>query len=71
MDRLHLKPGRERSLLRRHPWIFSGAVERVAGDPPAGGTVDVISAGGEWLARAAFSRHSQIMARVWTFDPQA
>lgn len=63
-------PGREKSLLRRHPWIFSGAVAAVKGRPVAGQTVDVLSQGGQWLARAAFSPRSQIQARVWTFDAQ-
>jgi len=62
-----LKPGRERSLKRRHPWIFSGAVAAVEGAPATGDTVDVLAADGEFLARAAFSPSSQIRARVWTF----
>jgi len=64
-----LKPGREKSLLRRHPWVFSGAVAQVNGDPQSGQTVDVRAADGQWLARAAYSPTSQIRARVWTFDP--
>jgi 23S rRNA (cytosine1962-C5)-methyltransferase len=64
-----LKPGREKSLLRRHPWVFSGAVAQVNGDPQSGQTVDVRAADGQWLARAAYSPASQIRARVWTFDP--
>jgi 23S rRNA (cytosine1962-C5)-methyltransferase len=69
MPSLTLKPGREKSLLRRHPWIFSGAVARVDGDPEPGATVDLLAAGGQFLARAAYSPSSQIRARVWTFDP--
>ncbi len=69
MPNLILKPGREKSLLRRHPWIFSGAVERMDGNPEAGATVELLSFTGEFLARAAYSPHSQIRARVWTFDP--
>ena len=68
MADLVLKPGRERSLLRRHPWIFSGAVDHINGDPSSGETVDLLSANGEFLAQAAYSPHSTIMARVWTFD---
>ena len=67
MPTLTLKPGRERSLQRRHPWIFSGAVARVDGDPAPGATVDVLDARGGFLARAAFSPASQIRARAWTF----
>jgi len=65
---LLLAPGREKSLKRRHPWIFSGAVKRVLGDPQAGDTVDVRAEGGPLLARAAYSPTSQIRARVWSFD---
>lgn len=65
---LVLKPGREKSLVQRHPWIFSGAVDRVAGDPAAGATVAVYSAGGEFLAWAGYSPVSQIRARVWSFQ---
>jgi 23S rRNA (cytosine1962-C5)-methyltransferase len=65
-----LNPGREKSILRRHPWIFSGAVQRVEGDPMLGATVDVLSAAGEFLAQASFSPHSQIRGRIWTFDHQ-
>jgi len=62
---LILKPGREKSLKRRHPWVFSGAVGRVQGKPESGGTVEVRSAAGEFLAVAAYSPESQIVARVW------
>jgi 23S rRNA (cytosine1962-C5)-methyltransferase len=67
---LVLAPGRERSLRLRHPWIFSGAIERVEGNPAAGDTVTVVAADGTFLARAAFSPSSQIRARVWSFDAQ-
>lgn len=64
---LFLKPEREKSLLRRHPWIFSGAVARVTGDPALGETVWVKAADGRRLGQAAYSPHSQITARVWQF----
>lgn len=63
-----LKPGREKSLRRRHPWIFSGAVQRVEGEPEAGATIDVVDAQRRFLARAAYSPASQIRLRVWSFD---
>jgi 23S rRNA (cytosine1962-C5)-methyltransferase len=63
-----LKSGREKSLLRRHPWVFSGAIKKVEGDPRPGETVDVLTNKGEFLCRAAFSPYSQISLRVWTFD---
>jgi 23S rRNA (cytosine1962-C5)-methyltransferase len=65
MHRLILKPGREKSLKRRHPWVFSGAVARVDGKPAPGDTVEIISGSGESLAVAAYSPQSQIRARVW------
>ncbi|RPJ44320.1 MAG: methyltransferase domain-containing protein [Betaproteobacteria bacterium] len=65
MHKLILKPGRERSLQRRHPWIFSGGVARVEGNPQAGDAVEVRSADGVPLAVAAYSPQSQIRARVW------
>jgi 23S rRNA (cytosine1962-C5)-methyltransferase len=67
---IHLKKGREKSLKRRHPWIFSGAIEKVTGKPGAGDTVEVKGASGEPLALAAYSPLSQIRARVWSFDSQ-
>jgi 23S rRNA (cytosine1962-C5)-methyltransferase len=63
-----LAKGREKSLLRRHPWVFSGAVSRMEGKARLGETIDIVDAQGKWLARGAFSPESQIRARVWTFD---
>ena len=67
MKQLILKAGREKSLARRHPWVFSGAVARVQGDPEPGDSVAVRAAGGEFLAWAAYSPASQIRARVWSW----
>jgi 23S rRNA (cytosine1962-C5)-methyltransferase len=63
---LVLKKGREKSLRRRHPWIFSGAVEKAAGK--AGDTLEVRDSSGKPLALAAYSPKSQIRARVWSFE---
>jgi 23S rRNA (cytosine1962-C5)-methyltransferase len=71
MPAVILKPGREKSLLRRHPWIFSGAIERIDDEPISGGTVDLLSSNRQFLARAAYSPTSQIRARVWTFQDQS
>lgn len=68
MNTLTLKAGREKSVKRRHPWIFSGAISQVDGSPQSGETVLVKSADGQPLALAAFSPRSQIRARVWSFD---
>ena len=65
---LTLRSGRERSVLRRHPWIFSGAVARVTGEPEPGATVVVLAADGRVLGRAAYSPSSQLVGRMWTFD---
>jgi 23S rRNA (cytosine1962-C5)-methyltransferase len=65
--RIVIKAGREKSLRRRHPWIFSGAIDKVEGAPGPGETVEVVDAGGAVIARAAFSPASQIRARVMTF----
>jgi 23S rRNA (cytosine1962-C5)-methyltransferase len=68
MPAIRLKSGRERSLQRRHPWVFSGAVAEVEGEPASGETVEVYAHTGEWIARAAYSPESQIRARVWTWQ---
>ena len=65
--KLILNAGREKSLLRRHPWIFSGAVARAEGQPASGDTVEVRSAQGEFLGFAAYNAQSQITARVWSW----
>ncbi|WP_016955671.1 class I SAM-dependent rRNA methyltransferase [Catenovulum agarivorans] len=66
--KITLASKREKSVLRRHPWIFSRAIEKVDGEPKLGDTVEVYAKNGQWLARAAFSPHSQIRARVWTYE---
>jgi 23S rRNA (cytosine1962-C5)-methyltransferase len=71
MNRLILKAGREKSLKRRHPWVFSGAVAKVQGSPGPGETIGVWSANGEFMAVAAYSPESQIVARVWDWSERA
>jgi 23S rRNA (cytosine1962-C5)-methyltransferase len=66
---LHLKADRDRSLKRGHPWILSGAVAKVDGDPQPGDTVRIIAANGTELATASYSPFSALRARVWSFDP--
>ena len=65
-----LKKGREKSVLRHHPWIFSGAIASVQGIPGDGDTVEVCSAEGEFLAYGAYSHLSQIQARIWSWSPK-
>ena len=69
MAALILHPGNEKSVLRRHPWLFAGAVAQLDGRARPGDTVEVVSHQGRPLARAAWSPASQIRARVWSFDP--
>lgn len=67
MSSITLKIERDKSMLRRHPWIFEGAIEKTEGRMHSGDTVDVLASDGTWLAKAAFSPESQIRARVWSF----
>lgn len=66
MKVIRLRAGRDRSLQRRHPWVFESAIAKGGADP--GETVRVESAEGEFLAWAAFSPASQIRVRAWSFD---
>jgi 23S rRNA (cytosine1962-C5)-methyltransferase len=68
MNTITLKPAKDKSLVRRHPWIYANAIARIDGNPAPGATVAVRAADGRFLARASYSPHSQIRARVWTFD---
>lgn len=65
MKSIRLREGKERSLLRRHPWVFDGAIARGGAD--AGETVRVEGHDGQFLGWAAFSPSSKIRARVWSF----
>ncbi len=71
VKRVVLKHGREKSLWRRHPWIFSGAIAQLQDTPEAGETVAIVAHRGEFLAYAAYSPQSQIRARAWSFDASA
>ena len=66
MKIIRLREGKERSLLRHHPWVFQGSIER--GKADAGETVRVESAEGKFLCWGAFSPSSMIRVRAWTFD---
>lgn len=68
MTSITLKAKADKAVSRRHPWIFSGAIARVDGQPARGDTVEVFSSDGQWQARAAFSPQSQIRARIWTWE---
>lgn len=68
MPTVWLKPGKEKSIHNRHPWIFSGAVARMDNGIPPGAVVEVVDAAGNWLARGYVNPHSQIVVRVLTWD---
>lgn len=68
MLEIRLKKDRERSLVRRHPWVFSGAIDSVSGEPSSGETVRVVDHKGNFVASAAYSPLSQIRSRVWSFN---
>jgi len=63
-----LKRNRARPVLQRHPWIFSGAIERIEGEVSEGNVVEVRDAGRNWLARGYLNRRSQIAVRLLTWQ---
>ena len=70
MNEIILQSGKERSLFRRHPWVFEGSIAHIEGRIRPGDTVTIIADDGRRLASAAWSPKSQIRARVWSFDPE-
>lgn len=70
MTTVTLKPGREKPVRNRHPWIFSGAIQRIDPDARNGDVVDLLSADGTWLARGSLNRRSQLQLRLLTWDSQ-
>jgi 23S rRNA (cytosine1962-C5)-methyltransferase len=68
---VRLKKGREKSVVRHHPWIFSGAVSRFEGEPEAGDVVRVMNSDGGFLAWGYFNRESQLQVRVLDRDPSS
>ena len=67
MDRIILKPRREESLLRYHPWVFSGAIAQIVGHPAEGDLVSVCSSEGKLLACGHYQIGS-IAVRILSFD---
>ena len=67
---IRLNPGREKSVHRRHPWLFSGALESESDANLPGQTVRVETSSGKFLGYAAWSPKSQIRLRFWSFDEQ-
>ena len=71
MNKIVIKKGREKPIYRRHPWLFSGAIKEVDGDPSLGETVELIDTEGNFLAWGAYSPQSQIRVRIWSWDQEA
>ncbi len=69
LKKLYLVAGREKSILRKHPWIFSGGVAKVDENIAVGENIMVCTFQGEPLGIGSYSPHSQIRAKMWTFDP--
>ena len=70
MQKIYLKQGRERPVLNGHPWIFSGAVERIEGDVESVGIADVFDGKKNWLARGFYNPKSQIRVRLLTWQKE-
>ncbi len=68
MNKVILKAGKEKIVNRHHPWIFSGAIDSVIGDPENGSQVHIIGSNGNFFGIGAFSPYSQIRVRMWTFE---
>ena len=66
--RLIIKEGREKPILNRHPWVFSGAIHELEGDPDPGATLQIVNKKGEFLAWGAISPASQIRSRIWSWE---
>lgn len=65
---LKLKKGRDKPLHNRHPWVFSGSINSIEGNPSNGSLVDVVAHNGDWLGRGYFNESSQIQGRLLSFD---
>jgi len=65
-----LKKDREKSVLKHHPWIFTGAIQEIEGSPSAGVTIRILNSKKEFLAWGAFSPKSQILARIWSWNEE-
>ncbi len=66
MKVIKLRAGKERSLSRRHPWVFEGSI--ASGKADSGETVRVDGHDGQFLAWGAYSPQSQIRVRAWSWD---
>jgi 23S rRNA (cytosine1962-C5)-methyltransferase len=65
---VQLKPDKDHSVIRKHPWLFSGAIHRVIGNPTSGSPVAVMNCLDEFLAWGTFSESSKIQVRIWSWE---
>jgi 23S rRNA (cytosine1962-C5)-methyltransferase len=70
LTKLSLKTQAESFFKRRHPWIFSGAIQEIQGSPECGETVEIFNSNQVLCGRGAFSPHSQITVRMWSYNPE-
>ncbi|MET0584194.1 MAG: 23S rRNA (cytosine(1962)-C(5))-methyltransferase RlmI, partial [Candidatus Binatia bacterium] len=70
MQRIYLKQGRERPVQNGHPWVFSGAIERIEGAQDDIGVADVFDCKKTWLARGLYNPRSQIRLRLLTWQKE-
>ena len=70
MSAIILKKSADSFIKRKHPWVFSGAIGKVEGDPTNGETVQILNSNKELVGLGSFSPSSQIRVRVWTFNPE-
>ncbi|HTM98147.1 MAG TPA: class I SAM-dependent rRNA methyltransferase [Pedobacter sp.] len=64
MVEIKLKKGKEKAVLQRHPWVFSGALDKIKGTPVNGEVVKVVSASNEFLAYGYFNDQSRVAVRL-------
>jgi 23S rRNA (cytosine1962-C5)-methyltransferase len=67
---IYLESSKEHSVLQQHPWVFAGTIDKYEGKVQIGTTVRVFSSTKKLIGRAAYSPHSQIRARMWSWDPE-
>jgi len=70
LPRVILKPRRARPFYNRHPWVFSGAIGRVEGEPQAGCQADLFSQEGEFIGRGLYNPDSNIRLRLYSWEPE-
>ncbi|HSS99619.1 MAG TPA: hypothetical protein VLK33_21435, partial [Terriglobales bacterium] len=67
---IEIKKGREKPIRQQHPWIFSGAIHAVKGDPAPGDIVTVTDVNGKFLAQGYWNAKSQIQVRILTWQDE-